>query len=250
MTHSKTSVRLQAVLSVPAALALGGCRGVQSMLDPAGPAAGMIAGVWWLMAAGAAGVMGLVLAVLWRALARRRARIGEAQAIGLVVAGGIVLPTVLLIALLVHGTAVGHRVKTLDGRVERVIEVEGRRWFWTFRYLDRDGRVAARTTDRLVLPLGQLVEFRVTAADVIHSFWVPRLGGKIDAIPGRVNTLRLRAQVAEPMRGQCAEFCGLRHAHMDFDVVVLPAAGFERWLADGGDDAAAAPRAAVEGAAR
>lgn len=234
---------------VPAALALGGCRGVQSMLDPAGPAAAMIAGVWWLMAAGAVTVMALVLAVLWRALARRRTPLEEGRAVSLIIAGGLALPTVLLIALLVHGTAVGHRVKVLDGRVGHVIEVEGRRWFWTFRYLDDDGRVVARTTDRLVLPLGQPVEFRVTSADVIHSFWVPRLGGKIDAIPGRVNELRLRAQVAGPMRGQCAEFCGLRHAHMDFDVIVLPAAGFERWLAGDGE-AMAGSRTPVDGAAR
>lgn len=215
------------------ATAVTGCRGAQSMLDPAGPAATMIVDVWWWMAAGAVLVLGLVMALLWWALTHPRHRLADGRGVGLIIAGGIALPTVLLIVLLVYGTHIGKKAKTLDAHRPLLVEVEGRQWAWTFRYLDEAGRIARATTDRLVLPLGRTVEFRVTSTDVIHSFWIPRLGGKIDAIPGHVNILRLRADTAGPMRGQCAEFCGLRHAHMAFDVDVVAAPDFERWLAGG-----------------
>ncbi|MEG3192891.1 cytochrome c oxidase subunit II [Lysobacter sp. D1-1-M9] len=228
-------------------LATGGCGGVQSALDPAGPAAAAIADTWWLMAIGATLIWALVMVLLWYTLARRQDGPEFAHGTGLIVAGGLVFPSLVLIALLVYGTAAGRSVMAMDQPVDLVVEVEGRQWFWTFRYLDADGRPAAATRDVLALPLDAMVEFRVSSADVIHSFWIPRLGGKIDVIPGRVNTLRLRADVAEPMRGQCAEFCGLQHAHMSFEVVTLPAAEFERWLAAGG--AAPLPRSAVTPAA-
>jgi cytochrome c oxidase subunit 2 len=70
---------------------------------------------------------------------------------------------------------------------------------------------------------------KVTASDVIHSFWVPNLGGKIDLIPGRTNLRRLRASRAGTYRGQCAEFCGLQHAHMALTVVAEPLESFEAW---------------------
>ena len=216
-----------------------GCSGVQSMLDPAGPAAGDIARLWWWMAGGATLILGLVLALLAWSLRRRRGRLAPARGIRLIVAGGVVLPVAVLLVLLVFGTRVGYAVKTLGGGPAHVVEVEGRQWAWTFRYLDADGRVAAVTHDRLRMPLGRVVEYRVSARDVIHSFWIPRLGGKIDAIPGRVTHLRLRADRLEPIRGQCAEFCGLEHAHMAFDVDVVPGRDYDRWLALGGPSATA-----------
>lgn len=222
-----------------------GCSGVQSMLDPAGPAAERIAQVWWWMAGGAAFVLGLVLALLAWALLRPKHRLAPERGVRLIVAGGVALPVTLLFVLLVFGTRIGHAVKTLGGRPSHVVEVEGRQWAWTFRYLDAQGHVAAVTSDRLVMPLGRVVEFRIGSRDVIHSFWIPRLGGKVDAIPGHTTWLRLRADRMEPIRGQCAEFCGLEHAHMAFDVDVVPAAAYERWLA-GGATANADVAAALE----
>lgn len=230
-----TSLSIPRTVRLPAAFAMAalatGCSGVQSMLDPAGPAAADIAQVWWWMAGGAVLVLALVLALLAWALMRPRHRIGPERGVRLIVAGGVLLPVTLLFVLLVFGTRIGHAVKTLGGRPAHVVEVEARQWAWTFRYLDADGRVAAVTTDRLVMPLERVVEFRIGSRDVIHSFWIPRLGGKVDAIPGRITWIRLRADRMEPIRGQCAEFCGLEHAHMAFDVEVVPATTYERWLA-------------------
>lgn len=217
------------------------------MLDPAGPAAATIAGIWWLMFAGAAAVLAVVMLLLAWAMLRPRRAGALRRPERLVVFGGLVLPTVVLAALLVYGTLAGARVVAFGHASDRVIEVEGRQWQWRFRYLDRAGRVLATSIDRLALPVDELVEFRITSADVIHSFWIPRLGGKLDAIPGRVNVLRLRADRTGPMRGQCAEFCGRDHAHMSFQVDVLSAAGFADWLAQAGggndDDVRSLPEA-------
>lgn len=213
---------------------LSGCSGVQSALDPAGPAAAAIAQTWWLMLIGAALVLVMVMALLWYTLARPQDGAQFRHGTRVIVIGGLMLPTLVLIALLIYGTDAGRRVMAMDEPVDLVVEVEGRQWFWTFHYLDENGDRLASSTNALALPRGRMVEFRVTSADVIHSFWIPRLGGKIDAIPGRTNTLRLRADITGRMRGQCAEFCGLQHARMAFDVVSWPGERFDAWLADDG----------------
>lgn len=237
--HSMPGIRsAKYAAALLAATACGGCSGVQSMLDPAGPAADAIARTWWLMAIGATLVLALVMGLLWRVLSRRPDRPPFVHGTRLIILGGLVLPVTVLIALLIHGTATGRNVMALDEQVGQVVAVEGRQWFWTFDYLDDDGAARISTRDLLVLPLGETVEFQVTSADVIHSFWIPRLGGKIDAIPGRTNHIRLRADSTSPIRGQCAEFCGLEHTHMSFDVVVLPPSRFEQWLQEGGDPTA------------
>jgi cytochrome c oxidase subunit II len=109
------------------------------------------------------------------------------------------------------------------------VKVEGRQFYWQFVY--ENGVVAV---DRLRVPLDQVVSLEVTAPDfdVIHSWWIPRLGGKIDAIPGKVNHTWLRATKTGLFKGSCAELCGLQHAAMKASVEVMPRAAFERWLAD------------------
>lgn len=216
------------------ALASGGCSGVQSMLDPAGPAAAEIARTWWIMAGGAVLILLLVMVLLWRAMARSPDAPPFRQGVTMIALGGLAFPVAVLSALLVHGTAMGWRAMAMDRPPEHVIEVDARQWSWTFRYLADDGTPRASSQDVLLMPLGRDVEFRITAADVIHSFWIPRLGGKMDAIPGRTNLLRLRADQAVPIRGQCAEFCGRDHAHMAFEVVVVAPAEYEAWVAAGG----------------
>lgn len=207
-----------------------GCRGPQSMLDPAGPAAAAIARTWWLMASAALAVLLLVLGLLARAMLRRQPAPPMARPERFIVLGGLVLPTVALFALLVYGTLAGRTVIGVGVDTDRVVRVTARQWQWQFEHLAPDGTVLARSLDRLVLPQGEMVEFQVGSEDVIHSFWIPRLGGKVDAIPGRSNRLRLRADVAGAMRGQCAEFCGREHAHMAFSVEVLDPASFAGWL--------------------
>ena len=224
---------LRAIPAAAVALLASGCTGPRSMLDPAGPSAHAIADIWWAMFGGAVVVWLLVVAFLLIALFRGRNTRALARPQRLIVGGGLVLPTVLLGALLVWGTLDSARLTGIGEEPEAVIEVTGRQWSWEFRYLDDGGQAVAMSRDELAMPLGRMVEFRITSEDVIHSFWIPRLGGKMDAVPGRVNRLRLRADhdgAGTPIRGQCAEFCGLSHAHMHFDVQVLDEAGWDDWL--------------------
>jgi cytochrome c oxidase subunit 2 len=180
---------------------------------------------------------------LWLVAMRRRsptadgddpARAGQ-TALRWIVGGGIVLPTAAIVPLLVFGSSAGlHQLPLSLGRPGAGepaapplrVDATGQQWKWTLHY--RDSGVQLR--NELRLPVGRPVEVRVGSADVIHSFWVPRLGGKIDAIPGRTNVVRLQADQAGRFRGQCAEFCGLDHAHMVMTVIAMPAAEFDAWM--------------------
>ena len=109
------------------------------------------------------------------------------------------------------------------------IEVIGEQYWWRVRYLGEGGRPAFSTANEIVVPVGRPIAVSVTAADVIHSFWIPNFGGKIDMIPGRINRLNFTAERPGIYRGVCAEFCGDQHARMAFDVVALEPAAFEAW---------------------
>jgi cytochrome c oxidase subunit 2 len=112
-----------------------------------------------------------------------------------------------------------------SGRVD--VEVKGYRYYWNFRY--PNGVIAV---DNLRAPVGQPVKLDITAPtfDVIHSWWIPALGGKFDAIPGKVNVTWFNAKAPGTYRGQCAEFCGIQHAAMKAQVEAMPREEFEAWL--------------------
>lgn len=200
------------------------------MLDPAGPAAAEIARGGWLMIGLFTLVWIGVLLLLWYTLRRRGPGDAPRRPERLIPLGGVALPLVVVAGLLVYGTLTSARVTGVGSEPDAVIDVTARQWQWHFRYRDANDRVIGESIDELALPLGRMIEFRITSEDVIHSFWIPRLGGKVDAIPGRVNTLRLRADRDTPMRGQCAEFCGLDHARMLFPVRVIDADALAGWL--------------------
>lgn len=221
-----------------AVLGLTGCTGSQSMLDPAGPSAHAIALVWWWMLGVAVIVVLGVMVAGWLAMRRGRgaetrtsddmaARHGWRWMVG----GGILLPSAAITALLVFGTPAGFHQLPLPlaggGPVPLRVDVEARQWAWSLRY----PKSGVQLHNELRLPVGRPVDIHVGSRDVIHSFWVPRLGGKIDAIPGRINVVRLQADQAGTFRGQCAEFCGLNHAHMVMNVIAMPAGEFDAWLA-------------------
>lgn len=128
--------------------------------------------------------------------------------------GGIALPMLILTLLIGAAFALGEGMlaRPADPPALR-IKVEAQQWAWTFHYPD-----GSTTEDRLVIPAGQEIDFVVTSRDVIHSFWIPRLGGKIDAVPGHENVIRLRADRPGIYRGVCAEYCGTGHAVMPFVV--------------------------------
>ena len=216
-------------LAVPFLVA---CEGPQSALDPAGPMAREVAILWWAMCAFATLVL-VVVTVLWvHAMRRQRPQMDEARARQLtlrwLIGGGLLLPTLSIVVLLLFGIPIGHRMLPLplNGEQPLRIEVIGHQWWWEVRYPD-SGVV---TANQLHLPVGRPVDLDVTSADVIHSFWVPRLGGKIDMIPGRHNRIRLQADAPGTFRGQCSEFCGTQHTHMILDVQAHEEEDFANWL--------------------
>lgn len=142
--------------------------------------------------------------------------------------GGLGLPAVVLPPLVAYGLIAGERLAPAPGITPPRIEAEGRQWRWTFRY---PGRAEGETEGVMHLPAGVPVDVVVTSLDVIHSFWAPRLGGKIDAVPGHANLLRIQADAPGRYEGVCAEFCGSAHAGMRFEVVVHAAADYEGALA-------------------
>ncbi|KAB7623965.1 c-type cytochrome [Alkalilimnicola sp. S0819] len=210
---------------VLAALALTGCKGTQSALQPAGPQAEAAASLWWLMLWGAVAVLGLVmlLALLAARLPRHER---PAPRLLLIVGGGVALPIVSLSALQIYGHSLG--APSVEARAAGLqIRVSAQSFWWRFSYPQHGGLHSAGV---LHLPVGETVDLTLASGDVIHSFWVPRLAGKRDLIPGRATHIQLRADQAGVFRGQCAEFCGAEHARMSFVVVAQPRTEFDAWL--------------------
>jgi cytochrome c oxidase subunit 2 len=224
-------------------IALPACRGPASALAPAGPGAQNIAQLSWLLIGVAAFLYLLVLAALALAIRRRRGRtMGEGWATAVVLAGGIVLPLVVL-PVLIFPSVRSLAALTRPQAAELVVEIIGRQFWWELRYRDRDGTEIV-TANELHLPQGRRVEVRLRAIDVIHSFWVPSLQGKLDLVPGKTNVTWVQADRLGTFHGQCAEYCGVQHALMRLLVIVAPPAEFDAWLA--GQRAPARPRGHAE----
>lgn len=210
------------------ALQTSGCSGVQSALDPAG---GDALRLYWLtivMTVGGTiiflGVTALLLYAIF-ASPEHRAWLGTRRTI---VYGGLVFPITTLSLLLPYGLIV---MRDTDVAVPGALAVEvvGEQYWWRVRYPAEGSLAEFSTANELVVPVGRPISVSVTAADVIHSFWIPNFGGKIDMIPGRINRLNFTAERAGIYRGVCAEFCGDQHARMAFDVVALEPAAFTAW---------------------
>jgi cytochrome c oxidase subunit II len=211
-----------------AMLLLGGCEGVQSVLHPHGPAAERLAMISWVLSGGATAIFVAVMALATFALIRQPRRDFFSSS-RLIVAGGLIFPTVTLTALLIYTLPAAGILTEPDADAAEV-EVTGYQWWWEVRYRDGNGDVAFVTANEVRLPTGQPLTTRVDTADVIHSFWVPNLAGKIDMIPGRTNELTLQAARPGEFRGQCAEYCGGPHAKMAFYVVAEEPAQYARWF--------------------
>jgi cytochrome c oxidase subunit 2 len=215
-------------------VALGGCGG-QSTLDPKAEPAREISTLWWWMLAVAGTVLGGSLFLLLLAWVRRKKPglplIGKADgpAAFLVVVFGIAIPLATNVALFVVANFVVAKVTEAPNThtTRMTIEVVGHQWFWEVRY---PGTTAV-TANEIHIPVGTRVNLIASTDDVIHSFWVPQLNRKIDMIPGHPNRILLEADKPGRYRGQCAEFCGLQHAHMGMYVFADPPGRFRQWLA-------------------
>jgi len=206
---------------------VSGCSGPLSTLDAAGPAAARVASFWWAMLAGAT-ALSLLVFVLLLLTFLRRGREGRTSATLWIGGLGVAMPIVVLLALVGYALMLGERIIAPGVSGTVVIEATGRQWSWEFSH--RFGEATQVTHNELHMPAGQPVVLRVTAVDVIHSFWVPRLAGKMDAIPGHVNLLRLLAVEPGVYEGQCAEFCGSGHSGHLFRVIAHDEVGWAAFL--------------------
>ena len=214
--------------------------GMQSALNPQGPHAAVIAEITWVLIVGSAAIFAIVVAVALYALFGRRENTRRLSHKALVVGGGIVFPLLVLSTLLVYSVVrAGALEAARDENVLR-IEVIGEQWWWRVRYLDDGGRRDFETANEIHIPVGRPVEIALQTGDVIHSFWVPSLAGKLDAIPGRINRLRIMADAPGAYRGQCAEYCGGPHALMAFLVVADAPVRYAEWAAQEREPAAQA----------
>jgi cytochrome c oxidase subunit 2 len=228
-----------ALLAAVALLAAACARNApQDSLSPAGPVArqsdDLFHLVFWIATAIFVLVEGLLVVAMVR-FRRRSERDAPKQIHGnkrLEIAWTI-LPAALLAGIAVPTViAIFDQAQRPVGATVLRVKVTGHQWWWEYEYPDItvEGGGPLRTANELVIPTGRWVSLDITSADVIHSFWVPRLAGKQDAVPGRTNFLKLRADQPGVYEGQCAEFCALSHANMRLRVIAQTPADFERWV--------------------
>lgn len=233
-TYPKMKYRLLCFLSL--ILFCSACSQAPSVLDPKGPAASTISNLSWILIGMGTlvyvGVCGFLIAALYRKNKARKdddtARDSDASSgSGIVVWGGIVMPAVVL--MVVFGLAVSTLIALSSAahEDELVIDVVGHQWWWEVSYPEQ----GIITANEIHVPVGQPVRINLTAAGVIHSFWVPQLHGKLDMVPGHTNTFTIQADAPGEYRGICAEFCGIQHTRMLFLVIATPTEEFDAWLA-------------------
>ncbi len=216
--------------------ACAGGAGIQSPLNPAGPAASRIAALGWFVII----VFSVATVVMWVlfgvAIARRRGTLAEHEPwdapddmrwIGI---GGLLIPIVVRAIALVYNFRTMAAFPMEHSPDPPAIEVVGHQWWWEVHYVGGPLHGHTLTANEIHIPVGQLVDIDLTSYDVIHSFWVPRLHGKVDLIPGQTNRIRIEASQPGVYRGQCAEYCGEQHAHMILLIVADPPGKFQDWL--------------------
>ncbi|MFN7995187.1 MAG: cytochrome c oxidase subunit II [Bryobacteraceae bacterium] len=226
-------------------LLLASCAGhQQSVVDSAGSQSGKIETLWWFFLAVLAAIFLAVIVTLLWSLTRRRRGIeqepleqthipsGETeQRLTRSVAVATIATVVILFVLLVTSVSTGKALSEIRGKQNALtVELTGNQWWWYVRYLNSDPRQIVVTANEIHIPVGRPVMIRGTSQDVIHSFWVPDLNGKRDLIPSRVTTEWIEAGHPGRFRGQCAEFCGLQHAHMALWVIADLPDKFDAWM--------------------
>jgi cytochrome c oxidase subunit 2 len=212
----------------------------QDMLSPIGPAAARIASLGWFVLITFAVVTALMWILIFWVSWRRRGTLMEHLPIDApedrrwIVVGGFTIPVIILAVMFVAMLKTMAAFPMGDGEMRPTsanIRVIGHQWWWEIEYLDGEN-----VSDHVVganeihIPTGKPVDIELRAHDVIHSFWVPRLHGKVDLIPGVVNRIRLQADQPGVYRGECAEYCGPQHAHMILYVVAHAEPDYEVWL--------------------
>lgn len=219
-------------LPTAASLVLVGCTGRQSALDPAGQEASDVYHLFVAMAIGGGIIWLAVVGLLLYACRERRSVWSEEEAGRLIALGGVAFPVIVLFALLAYAVWLMPAIRPWLARTvaePAMIEVTGEQFWWRIRYPAQDGIAGFETANELRLPVGERVAFSLRAADVIHAFWIPSLGGKMDMIPGRTNVFSLLPTKTGVFHAPCAEFCGTSHTYMAFSVVVMEPEAYGEW---------------------
>ena len=264
-TMSLALCRPGRALIVPGLLALAtaGCAGAPSPLDPRTAATARMAELGWILIALAVAVCVVVITALFGALVvgHRRGRRAEAPQSGaeaaagqddrMVVIGGMVLPSIVIAFALAYtiftlrevagiggpgrGAAASAEAdydlarpdeQVSAGAAELAVAVTGKQWWWEVQYPGEQ----VVTANEIHVPVGVPIRLTLTSADVIHSFWVPQVAGKVDLIPGKTNTITFQVDQPGVFRGLCSEFCGIQHARMHLLLVVDTPADFAGWV--------------------
>lgn len=236
-------------LLMASVMLLSGCRYSQSIFYTRGPAANSIGNLSWAMTilfVVTTIIMGILLAI---AFYRRRGNLAEHEPIDAeggqmwIAIGGILIPLIVLTVLFVvglgmmsdfpiHGMPGMPSSKQMVRSMKPDILIVGHQWWWEIHYLNDDPSKTFITANELHLPLRQPVNIEVKTADVMHSFWIPALNGKVDLIPGQPNFIRIVASQAGVFTGQCAEYCGDQHANMRMTAVVQDRDAYDAWVAN------------------
>ncbi|HKO11939.1 MAG TPA: cytochrome c oxidase subunit II [Acidobacteriaceae bacterium] len=220
-------------------LLAAGCQDVQSTFNTHGPAADRISHLSWLMT-----ILFLVtIAIMWVLIAwasvRRRGTLEEHAPIdagggqGWIAVGGLLIPLAVLCLIFVLGLKLLASFPIHDPMNQHAIKpdivVIGHQWWWEVHYVDGPMDEHFTTANEIHIPVNQPVMFELRSQDVIHSFWVPSLHGKVDLIPGHPNYVQIEASHAGNYTGECAVFCGEQHAHMRLLVVAQSPEEYQAW---------------------
>jgi cytochrome c oxidase subunit II len=221
-----------ALLAIAFAAAAAAGNGGFAPQDPASSDARDIRDIYWLILGVTGGIFVLVEGVLVLFLVRYRSRGRPREVEGAQVRGHTNLELAWtagpVVILAIIAGFVFYKVAAIDESTAAPVEqirVEGHQFYWEFVY--PDGTIAI---DRLRLPYNRVVRLQIVSSDVNHSWWVPALAGKLDAIPGKTNTMTFRPSKLGTFEGQCAEFCGIQHAAMLAQVNVLPQDEYDAWV--------------------
>jgi len=231
-----------------AALALAGCAESPTYLRSYGYIGDHLARLGWVLLAIASAVVVMTAVLVLIAVFRRRPGaetrlVRSGGGIRWIVVGGIVVPAVILLGVLVYATTTYAEVVQPALKPAVTVQVVGHRWWWEVRYAGATPSQTFVTANELHIPVGQPVRLELATADVIHSFWIPQLAGKTDLIPGQRNVAWIEADRPGRYWGHCGEYCGLQHANMMMAVVAESPAEFTRW-AEGQRGPAQVPAAA------
>ena len=225
---------------VAASITAAACGGPQNMLGPGGPAARTIASTgWFVLITFSAVTVVMWILIGWLAL-RRKGTLAEhapwdaGGGMRWISVGGMAIPIVILGVVFVVTLKTMAAFPMGDNEMHApppLLRIIGHQWWWEVHYLQGGEPQVVVTANEIHIPSGRPVDIELRTVDVIHSFWVPELHGKVDLVPGKINRIRVQADRPQTFRGECAEFCGPQHAKMILLVQADAPDEFQRWLA-------------------